>query len=519
MTRAAQPLSSTDENALFDSYVAQLPQLPKQVRYLDDFTGRHRTLTIDPEAAVWDLMANGERYEIRFPFRHAAANYLVQSWQVELLTETAPKTVWAYSEGLRRAVSTLGETALIGLLCLEPMQAEDRWYNLFRPALPNFALTPIKSILAFCCAVSFGRFLPGHDSLVGSLSLHRTDPYAAVRSGKSLLASDEEAALVTYLDEMSAKAATHALEELDIEALRDACLLCISYQYAMRPKQTAMVRLSDVRIYDDVGEPEKPPVHITFMMIKQRSGSKQLPMTRKIKREWAPLFVRWAVLRKSAQFESSVDGELRDFFFGMTPSEVSHSILNATRNVNGIQRSATDLRHTAAQRLVDAGASHEELAQFMGHSNTSTGMVYYDISPTQADRINKALAISPTYSAVAEVARTGTIDMTELLKMSPGKQIGAAPHGIPIAGIGACDIGQSLCPKNPVTSCYTCPKFLPVNDPAKHEEVVESLRPVVQQFADASRGERASPAFMQLQHTLSAAQSIASQVSKGADDE
>ncbi|MDX2387958.1 hypothetical protein GHK29_34040 [Sinorhizobium medicae] len=82
--------------------------------------------------------------------------------------------------------------------------------------------------------------------------------------------------------------------------------------------------------------------------------------------------------------------------------------------------------------------------------------VYFDKSPAQAQRINEALAISPIYANVAKIAKTKTIDKLTLLGLPPEKQVGAVPHGIPIAGIGGCDLGQNLCMKNPVVACYTC---------------------------------------------------------------
>jgi hypothetical protein len=47
--------------------------------------------------------------------------------------------------------------------------------------------------------------------------------------------------------------------------------------------------------------------------------------------------------------------------------------------------------------------------------------VYFDSSPAQAGRLNKALALSPLYSAVVEVAKTRAIDKARLLGL-PGSQ-------------------------------------------------------------------------------------------------
>ncbi|PMZ85786.1 site-specific integrase, partial [Pseudomonas sp. FW305-42] len=88
-----------------------------------------------------------------------------------------------------------------------------------------------------------------------------------------------------------------------------------------------------------------------------------------------------------------------------------------------------------------------------------------------------------------------------LLRLPADKQIGGVPHGIPIAGIGGCEVGQSLCSKNPVLSCYTCRRFMPLRDTNIHERVLEDLRPVVLDFAASSRSNEQSPAFVQLRTT------------------
>ena len=201
-----------------------------------------------------------------------------------------------------------------------------------------------------------------------------------------------------------------------------------------------------------------------------------------------------------------------DSYFNLAPQKLSIILRDLLEKITGTRWSPTDLRHTAAQRLADAGTSHIALSEFMGHSTTLTANVYFDASPNQAQRINQALAISNIYSNVAAVARTRTIDKGALLRLPPDQQIGGAPHGIPIAGIGGCSAGQSLCSKNPVLSCYTCRKFLPLSDFAVHESVVESLRPVVTEFANASRFNEESPAYTQLRRMFQAALQVAEEV-------
>ncbi|WP_245513266.1 tyrosine-type recombinase/integrase [Rhizobium sp. BK376] len=241
-------------------------------------------------------------------------------------------------------------------------------------------------------------------------------------------------------------------------------------------------------------------------------------MTKRIKREWAPLFVELVKRREMGviQPEKGVPPRL---LFGLTPSGVSQAILKLTSEVTGEGWSPTDLRHTAAQRLADGGISHVGLTEFMGHSSDRIANVYFDASPSQAKHINDALAISPIYKNVAKIATTRTIDKEMLLGLPAEKQIGGVPHGIPIAGIGGCNLGQNLCMKNPVLACYTCSQFMPLNDPEIHQEVVDSLRPVVTEFAAASRNNQQSPAYAQLKSTLDAARRVAEELKSDREDE
>ncbi len=118
-------------------------------------------------------------------------------------------------------------------------------------------------------------------------------------------------------------------------------------------------------------EEDLPAVHLTFTMIKQRSPTRIFHMVRKVKREWSPLFVELLSIARSKGLEGT------DRIFGANPRELGATLMRTTARILGHVRTATELRHTAAQRLVDAGATEEELAAFMGHSHLDTGLVYF----------------------------------------------------------------------------------------------------------------------------------------------
>lgn len=246
-------------------------------------------------------------------------------------------------------------------------------------------------------------------------------------------------------------------------------------------------------------------VHLSIPLLKQRGVNRLTKVTRKVKQEWAPIFSEYLTLRDLKTSGAKTPG---DSLFLLTPKEVGRRIVDLSEELTGNPWTATDMRHTAAQRLADAGSSRISIAEFMGHRSILTAGVYIDASPNQAQRINQALGISPIYSTLAEAARKRMLSPQEILRYSEEQQISAVPHGIPISGIGACQVGQPNCAKNPVLSCYTCRSFLPVASHKAHEEVVAGLRGVVSAFVKASRGDQESPAYTQLRRTLAAAQSL-----------
>jgi hypothetical protein len=278
----------------------------------------------------------------------------------------------------------------------------------------------------------------------------------------------------------------------------------------MRPVQIALLTNRDVKVIQTSQNAESVSVHLTFKTVKQRNKSSGHPLLRKVKDEWTPLFIELSNHFLGLQ----IDGDAR-FFRVISSHEVAHRISTLAESIIGVPTNATDLRHTAAQRLVDAGANQEELAEFMGHTDVTTGLVYFQTSQTQAELVNRALGISPVYQRVIKIAHDQFISKADLEALKVEQQIAAVPHGIPISGIGGCNLGQPNCPSNPITSCYGCRKFMPLNDSTIHIQVLEDLREVVIFFNIESNGDITSPAYMQLQSTISGVQQVIQEIEDG----
>lgn len=485
---------------VIDQVVAGLPVLPSVIRYYDDFDDVQHSIRDPADRAVFELAINGRTIRVdftRFADTHAVLLKHVFLFLLgeDLSVSTAANYVIAASHLAFDDVTDIVRAGPIGITAV--------WTRLRVSEMPLLAYILAKALLRLLCRHRLQGWSDTYDIYITTaLPLPARDAYAGVRSGDVFLSADEEAAIVRHLDEM-AEALTSSVETVH-ENVCDAGMLLCAYQFAMRPIQIAMLSIRNVRIWQEAPE-ALPTVHLTFHMAKQRSNSKRKPLTRRVKREWVPIFVAICARRQA----EGVAGPTR-FFAVESNYEAGVRIASLVRKLIGSDDlgTATDLRHTAAQRLVDAGASHEELAEFMGHSHVQTGLVYYETSASHAERVNRALGASDLYRRVAKIAHDRFISQEGLSRLKGEQQIAGVPHGVPIAGIGGCTSGQPACPYNPITSCYGCPKFMPLHDKAMHERVLVEMREVVMFFDQSSRGDTSSPAYLQLQRTIAEIQAV-----------
>ncbi|EOG7779165.1 site-specific integrase [Pseudomonas aeruginosa] len=478
-----------------------LPVLHKSIRYYDGFSEEFRIIK-DTSADTWTLEVEGRNHRLLFDRIPIRERELFKHLAREMLSRQSAVSVGMFIGSL------LGEPKhVIAAFDMSPPEFRDYWVANFRNWTYINALSTRTAVHSLC-NLSFGLWNPNYRDYVSLLPSPHLDQYRTVRTQECFLPLEDQSLLISYIDNVAerleASGATRTPHKLNIIKLRDTCLLILSHQYAFRPGQIAKIKASDVRSLN------KNSLHISVPVGKQRVSKRGGLVTRKIKSEWIVIFRSYGEMADEVRLhENSTLGQL---YFCMTPTQVSVAIGNLTKLLTGERWVATDLRHTAAQRLADAGVSHISLSDFMTHATTLTANVYFNASPTQAERVNQALALSPIYSNVAEVARTRVIDKTTLMRLPPDQQIAGVPHGIPIAGIGGCSVGQSLCTMNPILSCYTCRKFLPLLDSSIHLEVVEKLRSVVTDFAGASRNNEESPAYTQLKRMLQAALRVAEEV-------
>ncbi|WP_175828802.1 site-specific integrase [Burkholderia cepacia] len=491
-----------DGGGLIANVVSSLPALPSLIRYYDEFDDVTRSIASPDKAEAFELLIYGRTHRLDFSRYSTAYGMLVKQLFLHLLGEGL-HVVSAFKAAGGSMYFSVGEVEK--LMGAGPYKIGREWIIMRARDLPQDAYRFAKTLLRLLCAHRLCGWSPTYGEFIRTaLPGPASDSHAGVRSGDVFLSIDEEAAIVRHLDEMVASLGASPISASSTDTIRDAGMLLCAYQFAMRPIQIAMLPMRNVRIWHDASD-GPPTVHLTFHMAKQRSESTRRPLTRRVKREWAPLLVELNARRKA----EGAAGAVR--FFGVqSVAEAGNRIAALVRKLIGSDDigTATDLRHTAAQRLVDAGASHEELAEFMGHSYVQTGLVYFRTSASHAERVNRALGASDIYRGVAKIAHDRFISPEDLTLLKGEQQVAGVPHGIPIAGIGGCTSGQPSCPYNPVTSCYGCRKFMPVHDKAMHERVLASMREVVVFFERSSRGDVRSPAYLQLQRAIAEIQTV-----------
>ncbi|MBA4078080.1 MAG: site-specific integrase [Cyanobacteria bacterium PR.023] len=483
-----------DTNSGLSFITKALPLLPKLIRYFDDFEDKLQSIR-NLHEDEWTVFVDGKKISLKFTLVPDNARIVLKHIALDMFTRLDPTSVCLFLSQLLRRPHPL-------IIAIQAMPSAFRIYwDQQVLSWSHIEALALRVAVHSLCRLGVGRWEQELRSFVSSLPSPKLDIYKSVRQQECFLPMSHQSLIIDYLDELTFQVKSTTAH--DVTRLRAACLLILCHQFGFRPGQIARIRTSDIRTYSS------EVFHFAIPLGKQRGSEKMRLITRRIKADWAPIFLAYVDAVLQAGINSKTPAHL---FFRMTPSEVSLSIIDLAEKITGERWTPTDFRHSAAQRLADAGISHVSLSEFMGHTTTQVATVYYDASPAQAQLINQALALSPIYANVATVAKTQFIDKVALLKLPQSHHIGGVPHGIPIAGIGGCSMGQSICTKNPVLSCYTCRKFLPLSDAEIHESVVASLQPVVIQFAQASRHHEETPAYTQLRRMLESASQVVTDI-------
>lgn len=485
----AKQLDFWDENPATTATLT-LPPLPSLVRYYDQFDQIDRVLR-DISSCVWTVHHSGSIVTLDFRMIGVISDPVIIRVVLDYIENNQISTALKYYTAFS-AMDFEKFTNFKELYeKLSPPEFRMRWSEEIIDQFPQYQIQALRQVLHWLSKWSIGAWRPEDSDIIRNLPGFSSNKYKSVSSGSAFIPIKHRSQIVSYLDQQSIITEGNG-SLIDVNSIRDLCLLVLAFQFGLRPLQMAMLTLSDVRIFD------KNTVHISVSLIKQRHEKVGRVVKRKIQASWCPIFHRYRSLRE-------IDSEK---FLGLRPEESSRRLSSITKSITGVAYSPNHFRHTSAQRLVDHGASREVVSDFLGHTDTTAANVYFEASPTQNDLVNAALGNSAVYQAVSSAQRGEMISVANLLRLAPDQQVVGMPHGVPISGIGACSAGQSTCSRNPVLACYTCHKFLPVNDATVHQSVRDSLEVVVMSYDQPQRVDRVSPAMMQLRSTLESVSAI-----------
>lgn len=379
----------TELSSRISAIATELPYLPSVIRYYDDFDDKHHSIRSPESSSIWEIRYDGERVRLDFSVLDDELQFIVKHAVVDLFARLEPSSVANICSGILR--NTDQTEHFIQSLILRPEEFRYLWVSEIQAAKTWAYARNIRTALHSLCNLSIGFWRPEMRPYVSQLESPIQDIYKTVRTGECFLPLNHQSLLIDYLDELS-DSVRKAPETQPTIKLRNACILVITHQYGCRPGQIARIKTTDVRCY------ENGTVHLAIPLLKQRGNEALRRVTRRMKPEWCSIFIEYTARR----CDTVSSGSPADSYFNLPPQRLSAALSNLTEEITGTRWSPTDLRHTAAQRLADAGTSHIALSEFMGHATTLTANVYFDASPTQAQRINQALAISTIYSNVAE---------------------------------------------------------------------------------------------------------------------
>lgn len=460
------------------------------IRFYDDFADKYRTIRTKND--VWKVTTDGKSCTVDWSaFTNAEAAFLKKffSWSYGYLD---PSTVLNYL-----GVLSAHQTSVSQWLKYLSNQdtAQSLWETLGYNQMGKELVSLLRSISKFMCEMSLCGWTPDDLEFLRGWKWYAPNLNSGAEHGYGYeLTPREEQGLIAYFKTF----AKQIKDKANLDEVRCAAILYFCYQFGFRPIQIASLTKDDISVLDAGGV---KVVHATFYKAKQRRGSARESMLRKIKREWSCILLRYIYLDSELAPIRS-DRVNKNSFFNLTPQQISFRVQELSKSIIGRSISPTLFRHIACQRMADLGMSQLALAEFMGHTDIDSCLVYYENSALQGDIVNTALGLSDIYQNVKRMTDREFIGQTSLNGLPADQQVGGAAHGIALAGIGGCAIGQSLCELSPAISCYTCPKFLPLNDLSVHKGVADDLREVISSFVISGRNDENNPAFAQLKRTM-----------------
>lgn len=279
--------------------IAALPPLPRVIVCEDGFGERNWSIRPEDTEKSIALVCDGQSLNIDLLKFAPRIRPLIRYFTIHSLMSKAMKTVYTDVWGLYPVPAETIEAVATAT----PVDLRLAW-PAYVDGQPYYVQAALKLFVFFLCNVGFAAWSPLYRDFAGrALVTAKKDSYAVVRSGAAFLSVHEESSLVRWIDDTALNPSTLELQELEL-----VCLVVCSYQFGMRPRQLSLLRLRDVSTRQSA-EDASYIVHIDFRLLKQRDATlAKLPLIRKVKREWAPLFVQLLSAKSDATPDSFLFG-------------------------------------------------------------------------------------------------------------------------------------------------------------------------------------------------------------------
>jgi len=378
----------------------------------------------------------------------------------------------------------------------------------------NFALEKEQNLaLSFRTFYQWGfkmnisGFSKGILDELSDVKIKRPKAYASIFLNPIYLSSEDVTVILEYFNE--------AMDISDYTMHRDSIILQMAFELSPRAVQIHTLEEADFTIIKGQSE-ENNYYSINLPMAKKLGNAPIEKRARKITVEFGKRLIEF-LARNSQEFPIRKNTAM--FFDPQTTNRLSaqaiSNLIPDHLNDLGLSEDVnlTTLRHHFAQSLADQGAAAEVIAELMGHNSTLPAREYIAATPEIGKIKTRALGKNDTYTKINSMLITGNIIEKEnapkerWVKGMVGSQY--------IGGIGACGLNENTaCPKNPIYSCYTCPKFHPFQD-GDHVEVKTGLQKQAQFFIDiAQKGmslEHNRP-VVQLERTIEAVNAVINRI-------
>jgi integrase len=266
---------------------------------------------------------------------------------------------------------------------------------------------------------------------------------------------------------------------------QDRAIVMLHLEVGMNPNSAARLRNKDLRRYEVEGE---GIYQLDIPRVKKRTTqreTKRRPISRKLgdllvglqKGDPEAFLLHWL---SETNPESGINQAMARF--------VKASRIASPHTGESLKLSARRLRYSLATDLAEDGASPEQIAEALDHTDTTNVKVYIETVSSITDRVAQATdqALVPLVRRFqGKVVDVGERSVAEGLsnQMIPA----SAPHlPFPVlnaGGIGMCErnpVTHGLCGLFPPLSCYQCPSFAALRN-GPHRSILESIERFIEE--------------------------------------